>query len=582
MLKNLKIANDTINNYVKKRARSLTLAIGFLSGLLLSVGLSLILTLAFATPAPAAERVALSYGFAEAYVSVQALRDYAEQGEVDEDLAPYLKYLNESERSQFRAALQTKANVGPVEVSQFLYSSIGDNILKSVGNIVQTSSRLNGDRGLRAALVLSAAQPEGLSILGALEKFPTQTVRINSKRIFQAVREFTGLFQDTRVALAAIAQQSAPGDDALKNKKSVLELSQSGPYSVIKQDLVVTDRDRDRTLPVDLYLPSSPQSSSLSPVPLIVASPGLAGDRTGFAVMGNHLASHGFAVAALDHPGSDTANFEALLAGRANEIADPAGFSERPHDISYLLDELTRQNDANGPLANRLDMTKVGIIGHSYGGTTALSVAGAQLNLDTLKTNCSSDRLVLNAADPSILLQCTALKVPDQFSENLRDERILAVMAMNPLTSALFGQSGFSQLAVPSLMVSGSADPIAPALLEQIRPFIWLNEAQPTAGQTGGSEHYLALIQGGSHLYENLELNNTDLSFTNGLVSSDINLTDSYLKALSLGFMQMTVARNPDYQRVLDQDIITLAQQPLPLYVISTLTEDMLSPTVNN
>ena len=549
---------------------------------MLSVGLSLTLTLALtlalATPAPAAERVALSYGFAEAYVSVQALRDYAEKGEVDENLAPYLRYLNEPERSQFRTVLQTKQNVSPVEISQFLYSSIGDNILKAVGNIIKTPSRLNGARGLRGALVLSAAEPEGLSILGTLEKFPTSTVRIDSKRVFQAVREFTELFQDTRLALAAIAQQSAPGDGALKNQKSVSELAQSGPYRVVMQSLTVTDRERDRTLPVDLYLPDSAQPSEIPPAPLIVASPGLAGDRTGFAVIGNHLASHGFAIAALDHPGSDTANFEALLAGQANEIADPAGFSERPRDISYLLDELTRQNNNNGPIANRLDMTKIGVIGHSYGGTTALSVAGAQLNLNTLEANCSSDRLILNAADPSILLQCTALKVPEQFSENLRDERIQAVMAMNPPTSSLFGQSGFSQIAVPSLMVSGSADPIAPALLEQIRPFIWLSEAQPTTGQHDGSEHYLALIQGGSHLYENLELNNADLSFTNGLVSPDTSLTDSYLKALSLGFMQMTVARNLDYQAVLDQNIITLAQQPLPLYIINTLTEEMILP----
>ncbi len=563
-----------INRFIT-RSRSRTLTVGFLSGLLLPAGLSLILALASAAPTPAAEQVTLSYGFIEASVSVQSLRNYAEQGEVGADLAPYLKRLSETERSQFRTVLQSKSNVSPVEVSQFLRSSIGDNILKSAGNIIQTPSRLNGGRGLRGALVLSAAEPEGLSVLGTLEKFPTKTVRINSRKIFQSVREFTALFQDTRGAIAAIAQQAVPEDNALNNK-SVFELAQSGPYSVAMQSLTLTDRNRDRQIPVDLYLPASSQSS-VPPAPLIVASPGLAGDRTGFAVIGNHLASHGFAVAALDHPGSDTANFEALLAGRADEIADPAGFSERPRDISYLLDELTRLNNISGPIANRLEMTKIGVIGHSYGGTTALSVAGAQLNIDTLTANCSADQLVLNAADPSMLLQCTALKVPQQFSEDLRDERIQAVMAMNPVTSSLFGQAGFSQLAVPSLLVSGSADPVSPALIEQIRPFIWLSEAQPITGQTDSSEHYLALIQGGSHLYDPLELNDADLSFTNGLVSPNTDITDSYLKALSLGFMQMTVARDPNYQKVLDRNI-TLNQQPLPLYVISTLTEAMLNP----
>ena len=93
-------------------------------------------------------------------------------------------------------------------------------------------------------------------------------------------------------------------------------------------------------------------------------------------------------------------------------------------------------------------------------------------------------------------------------------------------------------------------------------------------------EHYLALIDGGSHLYELPELEGADLSLANGLASPDIPLTDSYLKALSLGFMQATVAQNPSYQDVLDnQAIVQVGQQPLPLFVISTLTEDMLQPS---
>ena len=578
------------DSLVKKHFRCPPLATGSLSGVRLSKMLPITLIasasawgFAFARPIPAAERVTLSYGFVDATVSVKALRDYAERGEVDEDLAPYLKFLSEDERSQLRTTLQTRENIDPVEVSQFLYSSIGYNILRSLGDIVRTPSRLNGAKGLRGALVLAAAEPQGLSVLGVLEKFPTDTVRINSKRAFQAVNEFNDLFTSTRTALAAIKQQAA-SDNTSKTGEPLPELAQSGPYGVAKQSLTVIDSARGRTLPVDLYLPqpgsgAASQSATLPPAPLVVASPGLAGDRKGFAVIANHLASHGFAVAALDHPGSDSANFEALLAGRTNEIADPRGFAERPRDISYLLDELTRLNAPNGPLANRLDMKKIGVIGHSYGGTTALSVAGAQLNLDALKASCASSQLILNAADPSLLLQCTALEAPEQFSENLRDERIQSVMAMNPLTSGVFGQAGFSKLAVPSLIVSGSADPIAPALLEQIRPFIGLSEAQPATGKVDGSKHYLALIQGGSHLYEKPELNNADVSFADSLVSPDVDLTNSYLKALSLGFMLSTIGGNSNYREAFtSSDIVQLGRQPLPLYVISALTEKMLMP----
>ena len=114
----------------------------------------------------------LTYGLAEISTSVAALKDYAESGEVNEELAPYLRFLNEAQRSQFRAALQVRQDVSPVEISQFLYSSIGDNILRSLGDIVRTQSRRNGAKGLRGALVLAAAEPGGLSIIGVLEQFP--------------------------------------------------------------------------------------------------------------------------------------------------------------------------------------------------------------------------------------------------------------------------------------------------------------------------------------------------------------------------------------------------------------------------
>ena len=547
-------------------------AVGFLSGLCLTGLVPL-------ASASAAERVTLTYGFAEVSTSVKSLRDYAEKGKVNDDLAPFLRFLSAEQRSQFRTALQAQQDISPVEVSQFLYSSIGDNILRSLGSIVRTQSRRNGAKGLRGALVLAAAEPQGLSALSVLEKFPTRTVRIDSQRAFQALGGFTGLIRSTRTALAAIEQQAQPVG-ATASAPTLPDLAQAGPYGVAMQELSVVDKGRSRTLPVDLYLPVEVSGAApVGPVPLVIASHGLAGDRKGFSVIGQHLASHGFAVAALDHPGSDRAQFEALLSGSGKEIADPTEFSERPRDVSYLLDELTRLNAASGPLFNRLDMEKVGIIGHSFGGYTALALAGAKLNFDTLQANCNSPELIFNAADPSMLLQCTALKAPEQFSENLQDKRIKSVMAMNPVASSVFGQVGFSQIAIPSLLVAGSADPIAPALLEQIRPFIWLSEAQPVTGRADGSEHYLALIQGGSHLYEAPELDNADVSFVNSLVSPDISLTDRYLKALSLGFMQMTIANAADYQNAFtSSSIVRLGQPTLPLYVINSLTEAMLRP----
>lgn len=546
----------------------------------------------------AAERVTLTYGFVEISTSVEALRTYAESGEANSELSPYLEFLNDEQISQFRAALQTRQDVNPVEVSQFLYSSIGANILDSLGEVVTTQSRRNGAIGLRGALVLAAAEPDGFSLLGVLENFPTNNVRIDSRRAFQALNSSTQLIEDTRVAIAAIESQVSSA--LVASVPTVMDLAAPGEYTVTTQALTLVDSDRTespdstepRSIEVDLYLPAS-----AAPVPLVIASHGLAGDSEGFTIISEHLASHGFAVAALDHPGSDRQQFLALLNGRADEIAEPTEFTQRPLDVSFLLDELTEQNSPNGPLANQLDMEKVGMIGHSFGGYTALAVAGAQLDLAVLQANCASNELIFNAANTSMLLQCTALEAPEQFTTDLHDERIQSVMALNPITSSLFGREGFSQLAVPSLIVAGTADPIAPALLEQIRPYTWLHEsvettaelvvddaaetldASATSDPIAPNGHYLALIEGGSHLYEAPEIEGENVTILNGIVSPDVTLTDSYQKALSLGFVEATVAQNPDFQNVLEgRAIVQIGQQPLPLFVISSLTEAMLNP----
>ena len=225
-------------------------------------------------------------------------------------------------------------------------------------------------------------------------------------------------------------------------------------------------------------------------------------------------------------------------------------------------------------------MGRVGIIGHSFGGYTALALAGAKLNFNTLKSNCESSAFIYNAANPSMLLQCTALLAPEQFEDDLRDDRIQAVMAINPVTSSLFGPTGFAQIAIPSLLVSGTGDPIAPALLEQIRPFTWLNRPKPEGAAT--PDHFLALIQGGSHLYDPPELDgNTDIALANELINADIPLAYSYLKAMSLGFMEAEVNDNAVYKAAFtDASIVQIGQQPLPLYIVETLTEAMLKPVL--
>lgn len=113
--------------------------------------------------------------------------------------------------------------------------------------------------------------------------------------------------------------------------------------------------------------------------PLLVFSHGRAGYRQHNSALIEHLVSHGYVVAAIDHP--HAASGVRLPDGRIIAL-DPRmsdrAFVERhipvlASDVSMALDELARL-DAQGPFARRLDLERVGVMGVSLGGeTTALA-----------------------------------------------------------------------------------------------------------------------------------------------------------------------------------------------------------------
>src|SRR2546422_9462431 len=107
--------------------------------------------------------------------------------------------------------------------------------------------------------------------------------------------------------------------------------------------------------------------------PLIIFSHPSGGHRRTATFLCTHLSSHGYVVAALDH--SEVVAAE--LARRDGETAEQktvraqAWIANRVPDISFLLDHLL--SSAARDSEAKLDRTQIGIVGHSFGGWTALA-----------------------------------------------------------------------------------------------------------------------------------------------------------------------------------------------------------------
>ena len=91
--------------------------------------------------AQAADRIYVTYGLLERSIGFDALENFAKTGELDDDLFVYTSYVSPEQRKQLRSALQTKTEISPVAISQFLYSPQGELLLKRLGEVIQSESR---------------------------------------------------------------------------------------------------------------------------------------------------------------------------------------------------------------------------------------------------------------------------------------------------------------------------------------------------------------------------------------------------------------------------------------------------------
>jgi dienelactone hydrolase len=112
--------------------------------------------------------------------------------------------------------------------------------------------------------------------------------------------------------------------------------------------------------------------------PLIIFSHRSGGNRLQSTFLCTHLSSHGYLVAALDHSEIVAAEL-ALKAGDTNEQKTArveAWIANRVPDIRFLLDHLL--NDTAWDSEAKPDSTRIGIVGHSFGGWTALAATEAE------------------------------------------------------------------------------------------------------------------------------------------------------------------------------------------------------------
>jgi predicted dienelactone hydrolase len=188
--------------------------------------------------------------------------------------------------------------------------------------------------------------------------------------------------------------------------------------------------------------------------PLVIFSHGYALNPAWYSQLVEHYASRGFVVLAPEHQENDWLQ------------ASAASF-DRPADVKRTLDLAETLGGPGGEWEGLIDLTNVAVVGHSYGGYTALAVAGGRFDLGPFHARCGA----LAADDPRAFLCAPFLgreaematraglaAVPGGlWPTTMADPRVTAIVSMAG-DAFLMNESGLASVTVPMMALGGTVD----------------------------------------------------------------------------------------------------------------------------
>ncbi|MEH2141644.1 alpha/beta hydrolase [Nostoc sp.] len=530
------------------------------------------------TSAIAADTVVVRLGLFTESISLAELQKSTKTGELSGSLQPYVKRLSEQQRRFLLGALGMNVPMSVVTVNKLVNTQIGTTILNDFATALARKDKA-GVQALRAGLVLGSTAPQGLSILSFIAAYPSKRLEINLPQAFIVARSLNTAFWRTQQFMLALTRNGLWSDIAPQLDPKTPQIafpfdpSQPGSAQVKILNLSLNDQKRDayggqsqRQIPVDIYWSTAATANK----PVIVFSHGFGSVRTDLRYLAEHLASHGYVVAALEHPGSNEANTNSAFQGKTR-VMMPQEFLNRPQDISFVLDELEKLNQtANNPLQGKLATNKVMVIGYSFGGSTALALAGAEFQLEHLKQRCKKNLTILSLGEA---MQCIAQELPEN-SYQLRDTRIKQAIALNPTTSLIFGETGLTKVQVPTLVLAGSADKTTPALTEQIIGFNKIPSPKWLIGIVGGTH---LSVKDPSKTLDQIGQPNTPISGGEvvGEQAADVR---KYVKAIALAFAAQMTPEAKNYAIFLTSDYAQFASTAaFPFRLITQIPPDAIA-----
>jgi predicted dienelactone hydrolase len=277
-------------------------------------------------------------------------------------------------------------------------------------------------------------------------------------------------------------------------------IKSAGPFKIGISTIKLFDKERDRKLIVELWYPSNKNTleesltySGIFPgvgrrdaeivknkkFPLILFSHGTGGNRFNLSWLAEYLASQGYIVGAVDHPGDMFGNSSPLGAVKV---------WVRPTDIIFVIDELLKHKVWKW----HINQEKISAAGHSSGGYTVLALAGAKYNPELMDKYCKdqnagSDCNYSEGVNPEDISN----KDLQLARKSYHDSRIKSAVALAPAVGQGFDEKGLSKINIPVLIVATKTDEITPYSSNAGVYIKHIKNSKSTIIETGNRGHFI-------------------------------------------------------------------------------------------
>ena len=327
-------------------------------------------------------------------------------------------------------------------------------------------------------------QQQTVTTIDLLQAVPVRRITLNLDALVAMASQWRQQLEAQRQALAVLRRLPLPERGpllaitdgmAIASGRSGLA-GQAGPAPALRSQ-VLSLPVAHRGTPLQLVL--WPSQGSTPPPGWVLLMPGLGGSAAQLGWLGAALAERGWPVLVLEHPGSDEQAMRALLDG----LQPPPGAETLPIRLRDVQAVVAAEQAGRLPPLGR----SVVLMGHSFGGLTALLAAGLRPEAD-LAGRCRRALRQPPLTNLSRLLQCQLARVTLPAPKPLAVP-VAGLVLFNGFGSLLWPNRGLAGLDAPVLLLGGSLDLVTPPIGEQLELF--LPEANP--------RNRLALVDGASH-----------------------------------------------------------------------------------